>query len=188
MNDDPESYPILYITYMNTAGMENFWTYQTTSAGEAGSAFVQNHTGHLTYAHDDLGLGGNIMPVAISHVYNSTYKDENIGYGLGWQTNYDQTIKLETIGDRKYYIYRDSDGTKHSFDATESKDEYEDSSGLELKLKIDTDSSDSRYVITDQDDNKLNFDQNGTLKTVCNARDQKITVSRDSSGKIQNYR
>ncbi len=179
-------HPQVKVCYRSKAGLESFFSYTSASAGTAGTAYAQLNSGNLVFVHDDLALGGSSMPVSISHVYNTCNVIENpqssaVPYGNGWTLNYAQTITEKTIGGREYAVYTDADATKHYFDITEEATEYEDQSGLELKLNID----DKRYLITDKDHIKYRFEKGtGLLSRIKNPYGKKIEIAYDENGRI----
>lgn len=69
-NSEQELYPRYYITYRNNKGLEDYWTYTTLSAGTAGTAYINDYTGNLVFVHEDVSTTGELLPVALQHVYN----------------------------------------------------------------------------------------------------------------------
>lgn len=53
--------PILTITYYTANGLEDYWDNSSTSAGRAGTGYIQNYSGNLVWVHSDLGFDGNRM-------------------------------------------------------------------------------------------------------------------------------
>lgn len=82
--------PILRLSYRNMSGFEDYWSYTDLSAGQNGSASVNNYNGNLVYAQPvTTDCGGNLMPVNISLVYNSNVTNCGYSYmGNGFLTNY----------------------------------------------------------------------------------------------------
>ena len=112
--------PMLTVVFRNNNGLEDYWDYTASSAGRAGTGYVNNYTGNLVWVHPDIGFGGNRMPVSISHIYNTNDAGVNTyGLGNGWRTNFNQTL---TVWDQNpdYYVWTDSDGTHHYFYETEN--------------------------------------------------------------------
>jgi len=110
------------IVYMNATGLESYYSYHSQSVGRAGTGHVNDFTGGLTFTHDDGGITNGVMPISVSHVYNTNDKDVDVGYGFGWRINYAQTIrrfKVPKPGDASatnwYCEYTDGDGTRHYF-------------------------------------------------------------------------
>jgi len=155
--------PNVVITYVNTNGLEDLWTYTSQDMGRAGTAFVNNSTGNLTLMRDDLSISGGKMPVGITSFYNYDAKASGVRYS--WRTNYEQTISLEKIGyvgfEVDYYKYTDGDGTAIYFYYSSGK--WIDELGKGLELTIDTNSSTARYVIKDKSENTLEFSDAGYL-------------------------
>lgn len=164
--------PFVKFTYVNSTGLEDYWTYETQSAGRAGTGHVNNYNGNLVFVHDDMQTTGYRLPVGISHIYNSISNfDESgkdIGYGPGWRLNLSQTIISETIGTKQYYTYTDEDGTKHYFDSSTYKDE----SGLNLSLTVEANS----YKIEDNGGNMLIFNSDGKLSSIKDNNGNTITL------------
>lgn len=190
--------PQLAIYYRNTSGLESYWDYTSASAGRAGTGHVNNYSGNLVWVRSDIGFGGNLMPVSISHVYNTNDSGTNeYGMGYGWRTNYNQTVKPVTVpADASAidasYVWTDGDGTKHYF--IENSDTYVDEDGLELTLTV----SGSGYTITDKYENKSVFNSSGYLTRIVNNQKtpSSITVSytngriskiTDGVGRVYNF-
>ena len=171
--------PTLTITYRNNNGLESYWDYTASSAGRAGTGYVNNYTGNLVWVHNDIGYGGNLMPVSISHVYNANdSKNNNCGMGYGWRTNFNQTVSTcelplgtETI---LWYVWTDSDGTKHYFYSTDDET-YQDEDGLELTLTPGT--GGFACVIEDKYGNTSHFDSKGRLYQMVNNQDDKSEIT-----------
>jgi len=157
--------PNVLITFRNNNGLESYWDYTTSSAGRAGTGYVNQYTGNLVWIRDDIGFGGNRMPVTISHVYNANDSTENLfGMGYGWRTNFNQRVyhwdEDTAYGD--YYVWEDSDGTDHYF-LKETSTKYNDEDGLELTLTIHGSGTSEYYLITDKYGNTSRFDNYGRL-------------------------
>ena len=157
--------PTLTIIFRNNNGLEGYWDYTTSSAGRAGTGYVNQYTGNLVWIRDDIGFGGNRMPVTISHIYNANDSTENLfGMGNGWRTNFNQRVyhwdEDTAYGD--YYVWEDTDGTDHYFQY-ESTNTYKDEDGLELTLTIHGSGTSMYYLITDKYGNTSRFDNNGRL-------------------------
>ena len=189
--DDPTD-PALLIYFRNNNGLESYWDYTSASAGRAGTGYVNNFTGNLVWVHNDIGFGGNRMPVSISHVYNANdaievieVEDTNnsnntagnyFGLGTGWRTNFHQRLYQWRVDlqPTEYYIWEDADGTDHYFKMNSESGEYEDEDGLELTLSING-SGTTKYCIEDKNGNKSYFDTSGRLTKQEN--NQKATSS-----------
>ncbi len=157
-NDDTK--PYLEIMFRNNNGLESYWDFTSASAGRAGSGYVNNYTGNLVWVHGDIGFGGNVMPVSISHVHNANDAAENaFGVGAGWRTNFHQRI-YQWTKDTNYYVWEDADGTDHYF-LRDSAGNYQDEDGLEMTITVQ--SGDSKYKLSDKYGNYSLFDTQGRL-------------------------
>lgn len=181
-----ENRPYLTIMFRNNNGLERYWDYTASSAGRAGTGYVNNYTGNLVWVHDDIGFGGNRMPVSISHIYNANDAAARVqgcsdlkyfGLGYGWRTNYNQyvTTWTDTKTATKYFVWADSDGTNHYFYNT-SGNEYQDEDGLDLILKADN-SSPLACSIVDKYGNTSYFDSKGRLYKQENNQETKSSIS-----------
>ena len=140
----PKNKPFLVLTYRAVNGLDGRWSTHSQVVGRAGTGYVNDYTGNLTFVHGDSSTPGSRMPVGVQHVYNSnesrygamnpkTYTDA----GDGWRLNYMQTLTIP-VGEAdtgKYpYVWVDGDGTKHFF-KRQDVSYYEN--GAERKVKAD---------------------------------------------------
>ncbi len=193
--------PYILINYTNNAGLESYWTYHSKDFGRAGTVYVNDASGNATIVHGDFSLNGNRMPISLKHIYNTSYKSINEGFGYGWSLNLKQTLTFSNINGIQYYIYKDEDGTKHYFQDYGAG--YIDESGLNLSLTVN---SDSTKIIKDKADNILKFDSAGKLvkitdnkgnslnigyagsniTTVTDAANRQAKLNYDANGNLQN--
>jgi hypothetical protein len=66
----PLNIPILPVS-------EGYWDYATSDICRGGAANVNLYNGNMIYTHSDLAMNGSRMPVAVDHVFNSTFRNEN---------------------------------------------------------------------------------------------------------------
>ena len=168
--------PYFEIEYASLAGLEDYITYDSVSAGRAGSGSVSLVNGNMIFLHGDTSMNGARMPVSVSHVYNSCYADANPFYcGYGWQTNYHQTLRKEYLNQTVYYVYTDGDGTEHWFKPVwyGSTTEYEDESGLSMKLVVGTE----KITIRDKGDNVMTYPLISETPTAANPVTGKVLIS-----------
>ena len=183
--------PKFVITYRDTKGLEPYWDYTTVSAGEAGTAYVNNYTGNLVFVHGDAATAGDLMPAGIDHVYNgymanTKYTDVKPALGHGWKLSVQQTVRAT---DKSYqfdkatqaqypYVYTDGDGTEHFFykKTSAGSTKYYDEDGLGLELK----KLSSGYTITDDSDTVMTFNAKGNLSSVKNANGVSMTIGYES--------
>ena len=170
--------PYLTIQYQNASGLEDYWDYTTSSAGRAGTGYVQNFSGNLVWVHEDMGFDGNRMPVSIQHIYNAsdaTAGKNDFGLGIGWRTNYHQSV----TANQDTYDWVDGDGTVHSFLPTDDSAVYADADGLNLQLHV----YDASYTITDDYGNTSYFDSYGRLTKMANNQAVKSSINITYSGR-----
>ena len=200
--------PTLQIVFLNNNGLEGTWDYTSTSAGRAGTGSVNNFTGNLVWVRNDMGFGGNRMPVSIDHVYNANdaivHPDAEgqvnnandsggnyFGLGVGWRTNYHQRVFQwkcdDATGDSNYYIWEDGDGTDHYFKKS-STSTYKDEEGLEMTLKTNG-SGDSTFTLKTKKGNTSYFDSKGRLTKIENNQATKsymtVTYASDTGYEIK---
>lgn len=153
---DGSAKPYFTVNYASLAGLESYLTYDSQSAGLAGSGSVSLVNGNLIFAHGDTAMDGNRMPVSITHYYNSCDADKDeFGMGYGWRTSVHQTLHKEYINEKIVYVYTDGDGTEHWFELDEDdSSQYVDMSGLSLTLKV---GDDGKITITSKGDDRMVF-------------------------------
>ena len=197
--------PLLVVSYRNTTGIEDYYTYASLGAGSAGSAYIADATGQMTVVKELVSYASAINPFSLNLVYNSSAPNSpagELGYnmhvGAGWSLDILQTIEPETIGEDNYLKYYDGDGTVHYFlqyveeeDEAEQEAEQEaeneeelptfyDEDGLGLSI-VQTDAS--TYVLSDTQDNSYTFvdgmlsliEDNNGNKYILHITDGKIT-------------
>ena len=107
--------PMFRITYRDTKGLESIWTYSSHGAGSAGAGYVNGFNGNLVFVHDDISTKGSILPITVSHVYNSYMAGSNFDplmpVGYGWKLSVQETLVKDTTFNPAYYRYNDTDGT-----------------------------------------------------------------------------
>lgn len=196
-NQQTKARPILYVNYRNMSGYEDYWSYTGLSAGRNGAVSVNNYNGNLVFTQPlTQGDGGNLMPVALSLVYNSNGKNAPYTYmAKNMQTNFHIYLREETrkeVDDNYRYYLNDADGTIHWFyfeknDNGSLKDTGKDEDGLGYTLDIIEQGADSlcqysvngdyaRFRITDKDKNKMYFNCAGNLIQITNANGVSATV------------
>lgn len=158
-SDNAYNKPYITINYVSLAGLEDYLVYEDQDVGRAGVGHVSLYNGNLIFERQDTSCSGNRMPVSISHIYNSCYRNVTaFGAGAGWKMNVQQTLHRETLTDESdgststYYVYMDEDGTRHHFKYANS--EWTDQSGKGMELTI----SGSTATITDKGHNTWVFD------------------------------
>ena len=169
--------PHIDITYMNYSGLEDYWTYHTQSAGRAGDIHVNDYNGNLILVHDTLSMGGSLMPVNLSHVYNTNDCSEDIGYGYGFRLNYHQRLVKKAISGTDYYQHTDADGTQCYFYYDSEKKLWKDETGKDLTLIVNGETSAEPFVIKDKENNQLVFNKNGYLIQMKDNNGNKLAIT-----------
>ena len=147
--------PVMYLYYVSHAGLENWWQYESRSAGRAGTVYADLFNGNMVLAHTDTTMTGNRMPVSVSHYYNSCTSNANDhACGKGWKTSAHQKITKESLNGTDYFVWEDGDGTEHYFAETGSQP-YKDQEGMDLELNLYE--SDGYIIIRDKGDNRMRF-------------------------------
>ncbi|MCL2112236.1 MAG: hypothetical protein FWH32_08370, partial [Clostridiales bacterium] len=140
----PSRTAFLTLTYRAVSGLDGRWSTHSQSIGRAGTGYVNDYAGNLTFVHSDSATPGGRMPASVEHIYNGNevwYGAMNpltfTGAGRGWKLNYQQTLTIP-VGEadtNKYpYVWVDGDGTKHFF-KRQDVSYYEN--GAERKVKAD---------------------------------------------------
>lgn len=182
--------PIFQIFYRDTRGVEDYYTYQTQSLGNAGTGYISDYNSQLTVAKTIASYNSTIMPYEIGLVHNSTYSEgyftnggdihskdfSKMVIGTGWKLNIQQTVVPIDIANvdetETYLVYNDADGTEHYFKQSEDdSSKYEDEDGLNLTIEKDG----TNYTMSDEDGNKKIF-LDGYLREVVDADGNKIRI------------
>ena len=194
----------LTVTYRNDFGLESYYTYQTQSAGRAGTGYISDHMQRLTFVVPLLSSDSSVMPFGLSLVYNSGLSRESFGVqqkenaneppdytrdyrnmllGSGWKLSAQQCVQSVRIGSDDaqtlYWVYTDADGTQHYFSkegggGAETDGVFRDEDGLGLKMTCQAN--------PDSDTGHTNFtitDDNGNETFF---RDGILTYTKDAYG------
>ena len=162
--------PALDVYYVNTLGLEDYYSYSMQSGGAAGTGYVNYATGDLTFAIGTLTSTDYLMPVTPTLVYNSalanskyTSSTVNTAYTAscmpnGFKLNLQETLvkrsQSSTYSSITFYVWTDADGTEHFFYPTDTENIYRDDSGLLLELDLTTSTN---PTITDINKNVRTF-------------------------------
>ena len=176
--------PVFAVTYRSTTGIEPYYTYNTLSAGQAGSACLADATGQLKAVREVASYASSVNPVSVRLVYNSDYfltrtaaflpQGSAMDFGSGWTLDWVQRLAAQTIGGTEYLRYTDGDGTEHYFRKDSSKEAgyFYDEDGLGLKIKAVS----GGYEMSDDKDTRYAF-SDGYLKTVTDANGNQIRMT-----------
>ena len=160
--------PQLIISYRDTKGLESIWTYSSHGAGSAGAGYVNGFNGNLVFVHDDMSTKGSILPITVSHVFNSYMAggefEPLMPIGYGWKLSVQETLAKETIDNKAWYRYNDADGTDLYFyhDDTMAAGVYESEDGYGLTV---TETS-SGATLADDYGNVKTFNSNGQITKI----------------------
>ena len=131
---------VLVISYRNDIGLEDYYTYQSYDVGNAGTAYISDHTGRLTVVTPLVSFSSTSNPFQLNLVYNNfaalfDRPFDVIGTKLGirMQLNLFQIVRSKG----EYLEYVDGDGTQHYFSKNNpSQSIYYDEDGLGLKIEV----------------------------------------------------
>lgn len=168
---DSSNRPTLTITYLQTKGIEAYWSYVSQNAGLAGVGNVSLAAGNLVLSKETLTTTDNIFGFSPVLTYDSNMAGKPYNYSntqiansiaftpYGFKLNANETlIKKEAYDGQMCYIWSDSDGTEHNFfpslDNNEENIWYDDS-GLQLRIEVD-ETNDICYMF-DSGNNKRIF-------------------------------
>ena len=172
---DSTTRPTLTITYLQTKGIEAYWSYASQNAGLAGTGSVSLSAGNLVFSKGTLTTTENIFGFSPTLTYDSNMAGKPYDYNYaqiansiaftpyGFKLNANETlIKKEAYDGRMCYIWSDSDGTEHNFFPSLYNDEeniWYDDSGLQLRIELD-ETNDMCYMF-DSGNNKRIFENKG---------------------------
>ena len=170
----------LIVSYRNTVGYEDYYTYTSIGAGYGGTAYVNCYSGDVSISQPILGIASEVAPVSISLENLRTYAGTNNALiGGGWKTNYNLECNNDALNDGARSIYLlDGDGTKHYFhipaDGTEGTDE--DGLGLTIKLVGEMNSGGDYARITDQNDSIMYFNSDKQLYKIADKYGNNVLI------------
>ncbi|MBO5287678.1 MAG: RHS repeat protein, partial [Clostridia bacterium] len=172
--DDVNNYPNPYIELTYTSpqylkGLESYFTYFESSAGMAGTGYINAFNGSLTFVHNLFTTADEILPYSLSLIYNSMDKT--------WKFSTGESLTDYNFYGIEYFKWVDADGTVHWFSPvikrntfgnpvmyqynasgvlveTDTPTEYYDQDGLGLKITL---SSTEGMVLSDDKGNKKIF-------------------------------
>ncbi|MBQ9847906.1 MAG: RHS repeat protein, partial [Clostridia bacterium] len=174
--------PQLLIHYRDTKGIEGIWTYSTQSAGSAGVGYVNGFNGNLVFANADMSSKGIIMPITVSHVYNSALSNGEFNssmlIGKGWKLNVQETVKQTTIGENTYYIHNDADGTEHYY--YNNNGIYTDESGTGNTITVGS----SGFTLNYETGGSKSFDSSGRLIELTDVHGNVRSFTYDTSERL----
>jgi hypothetical protein len=209
-NSDLSKKPIIEIGYIDPEGIKDYWTYNSQQVGEFSTGYVSDYTGMLNVLRNDITFETDKQTLSLNFAYNIMNRDENIGYGSGWNIVYNTYIKEKTdlglfytqdyTGNKVYYHEIDC-GSRFNPINPDSVECYlaEDGSGNILVREFTDQNFVGQYILAangikfiftlvDSDEKAyltsiINTKTNTTLEISRNAISQgKVTKITDSSG------
>ncbi|MBE6580029.1 MAG: RHS repeat-associated core domain-containing protein [Ruminococcaceae bacterium] len=126
-NTNTSTKPYFTLTYRDTKGVEDYYTYASFPTDGAGTGYVNAFGGNLVFAHNSISTTDELLPYTLGLVYNSAlagkyYTAENAKTALtsattgkGFKLSFDETVIKEVIAGTPYIILADADGTEHYF-------------------------------------------------------------------------
>jgi len=198
--------PILTVKYIQVAGLEDYWTYTSHSAADAGTGAVNLANGSLVFNVGTISTTDYIMPYMPVLTYNSgmasklnTHSNANVpyvggtaGYGFKWSMSESivkKTYSTNVDGMGTYYIYSDSDGTEHAFSLDTKTNKIVDEDGLGLELTVGT----SQYEIKYPDKTIKTFKmyaasstmkEGAVLSSIIDPNGNKVTFTLNTYGRV----
>ncbi|MBR3870068.1 MAG: hypothetical protein IKJ17_01000, partial [Clostridia bacterium] len=159
--------PIFVYNFRDTSGLEDYWSYHSASVGNAGTGYVNDFGGNLTFIHNDTSYVNERYNVSIAHVYNVNIADnlastDEQPYGNGWRLNIGE-VGCEEIENVDYRYYIDGDGTEHYF--YKDDDKYKDEDGLGY-VYIPENNGTLRGEMTTKSHETIKFDADGRLYSI----------------------
>ncbi|MBI9010208.1 MAG: RHS repeat-associated core domain-containing protein [Tenericutes bacterium] len=183
--------PVVEIGYVNTFGIKDYWTYNSQDVGIVGTGYVSDYTGYLTFIRTDFSFATDKQSLGVSFAYNNAQKDNNIGYGDGWNVSYNTRIDYDD--DLELYYTTDYTGNIVYYYPTSCPSKYvsgypytdtcyvsEDGSGKILNKRTIYGSLIGFYIY--DGDNRFYFNNSGYLLSIKEIDySLYITISRDST-------
>ena len=181
-NSDTSVRPCVTVSYNNQIGIEDSWSFESLSEVDGpDTPYFNINSGSITYTNTDIDVSGNLVPINISHVYNSNASDiyasvyPGMYVGKRFHLNIQQILKPVLSTDPLYasgyrYEYYDSDGTPHYFILIDDEIVNE----FDPAIKISTSGND--VIIEDKDGGKKFFNS-----------DYRLYKIEDKNGKTQTF-
>ncbi|MBR6509839.1 MAG: DNRLRE domain-containing protein [Clostridia bacterium] len=161
---DSNAWPRMVYQYINTTGVEDYFSYHTQNLGAAGTGYTNDLTGNLTVINPVLQTGGSLAPITVSLIYNSNnVNNAQTPYGTGWKLNWAQKIDWSVksnFNNTQYVKYTDGDGTNHFFTVDNSTGIWTDEINPDRKVYFIESSGD--YKMTDSSGTCMYFTRKGS--------------------------
>jgi RHS repeat-associated protein len=99
--------PIISIGYEEPDGLKEYWTYTSQDMGLVGTGYISDYTGNLTWVRNEYSINNEYLSLALNFYYNNSDRSDNIGYGMGWKTNYNTQIRFSEFTETYYMVKPD---------------------------------------------------------------------------------
>ncbi len=94
--------PVIEIGYVDPSGIKDYWTYSSQDVGRVGTGYISDYTGQLTFLRNDMDFTTDKQSLGVSFAFSNADKTTNIGYGNGWNINYNTTVDYDSYLDLYY--------------------------------------------------------------------------------------
>lgn len=180
--NDESKRPYFIVEYRESTGVTEDFSYRVLEAGDAGTIYINENTRSFYMERDEIGIGGNNMPVLIKRHYNywTTFPTDidsyylKSCYGTGWSLNYNRFItyisgstpRYRYINDTGAVIYYVNSGVNESGYTVWEEEVFNGLVGTGSKLLIPSNSGTTNYTamkVVSKDNYIDNFDSLGRL-------------------------
>ena len=147
--------------------------------------FVNSYNGVLFFGQTDIETQNTAMPMQLRFYYNSSAKDVNYGYGLGFSLGYEMRYEIDSLNN---VIIETGDGRTDTF--TRFGEDFQSPAGVFSVLSY----HDNKYVLTEKTGETYEFadanhkrltaqtDRNGNRTTLTYSADSLLTQIQDAVG------
>ncbi|MBU1141986.1 MAG: hypothetical protein KKG64_05625, partial [Firmicutes bacterium] len=182
--------PKIQIGYIDSAGIKDYWTYNSQNVGEHSIGYISDFTGLLNVVRNDLSFDTEKQSLSLSFAYNIKDKATNYGYYKGWNIIYNSTVSFDSYLNLYYskdytgnVIYYHSITCDSRFTAIypNSNSCYiaEDGSG-DVLVRTTVSSTFTGYFIQTDGNVKQTYNTSGYLTSIKDeGTNQIITITRD---------
>lgn len=147
--------------------------------------FVNSYNGVLFFGQTDIETQNTAMPMQLRFYYNSSAKDVNYGYGLGFSLGYEMRYEIDSLNN---VIIETGDGRTDTF--TRFGEDFQSPAGVFSVLSY----HDNKYVLTEKTGETYEFadanhkrltaqtDRNGNRTILTYSADSLLTQIQDAVG------
>ena len=147
--------------------------------------WVNSYNGVLFFGQTDIETQNTAMPMQLRFYYNSSAKDTNYGYGLGFSLGYEMRYDIDSLNN---VIIETGDGRTDTY--TRYGEEFEAPAGVFSTLTY----SEGKYILTEKTGEKYEFadanhkkltaqtDRQGNRTTLTYSADSLLTQIQDAVG------